>query len=70
MDAPDSLVHHQTLTVQCPMRRHITQLLGFRAKSTVEALSPCGIGQSDATPDSPVPSNFATLTSDAALFTR
>jgi hypothetical protein len=70
MDAPDSPVRHHTLTVQCPVRRYVTQLLGFRAKSTVGALSPCGIRQSSATPDSPVPSDFATLTSTAALFTR
>jgi hypothetical protein len=69
MGAPDSPVHHRTLTVQCLVRRHVTQPLGFGAKSTVGALSPCGTGQSGATPDSPVPSDFAALTSTAALFT-
>jgi hypothetical protein len=59
MGAPDSPVH-----------RHVTQPLGFRAKSTVGALSPCDTGQSGATLDSPVPSDFAALTSDVALFTR
>jgi hypothetical protein len=68
MGAPDSPVRHRTGTVGCPVRRHVTQLLGFGAKSTVGALSPCGIGQSGATPDSPVPSDFAALTSAAALF--
>jgi hypothetical protein len=58
MGAPDS-----------PVRRHVTQLLGFGAKSIVGALSPCGTGQSGATPDSPVPSYFVALTSAAALFT-
>jgi hypothetical protein len=71
MGAPDSPVRHQTGNVRCPVRRHVTQPLGFGAKSTVGALSSCGTGQSDATPDSPVPSDFAALTSAAhcaALF--
>jgi hypothetical protein len=55
MGAPDSPVCHRTNTVSCPVRRHVTQPLGFGAESTVEALSSCGTGQSDATPDSPVP---------------
>jgi hypothetical protein len=37
MGAPDS-----------PVRRHVTQPLGFGAKSTVGALSSCGTGQSGA----------------------
>jgi hypothetical protein len=45
---PNSPVRHRTLTVQCPMRRHVTQLLGFRARATVGTLSSCGIGQSGA----------------------
>jgi hypothetical protein len=65
MGALDSPVHHRTGTVRCPVRRHVTQLLGFGAKSTVGALSACGTGQSGATPDSPVPSDFAALTSTA-----
>jgi hypothetical protein len=68
MGAPESLVRHRIGTVGYPMRRHITQPLGFGAKSTVGALSPCGTGQSGATPNSPVPSGFAALTSAAALF--
>jgi hypothetical protein len=67
MGAPDSLVRHQTGTVHCPVPRHVTQSLGFGAKSTVGALSSCGTGQSGATPDSPVPSDFVPLTSDTAL---
>jgi hypothetical protein len=71
MGAPDSPVRHRTGTVRCPMRRHVTQPLGFGAKSIVGALSPCDTGQSGATPDSLVPSDFAALTSAArcaALF--
>jgi hypothetical protein len=45
MGAPDSPVRHQTLTVQCLVHRSVTQPLGFGAKSTVGALSPCGTGQ-------------------------
>jgi hypothetical protein len=55
MGAPDSPVRHSTDTVPCPVRRHVTQPLGFEAESTVEALSSCGTRQSSATPDSPVP---------------
>jgi hypothetical protein len=54
MGAPDSLVRHRTGPVHCLVRYHVTQLLGFGAKSTVGALYPCGTGQSGATPDSPV----------------
>jgi hypothetical protein len=63
MGAPDNPTHHQTDTVQCPVRRHVTQPLGFGATSTVGALSSCGTGQSGATPDSPVPYDFVALTS-------
>jgi hypothetical protein len=48
MGAPDSPVRHQTGTIPCPVRRYVTQLLGFGAGSTVGALSSCGIGQSGA----------------------
>jgi hypothetical protein len=48
MGAPDSLVRHRTDTVQCLMRRYVTQPLEFGAKSTVGALSSCGTGQSGA----------------------
>jgi hypothetical protein len=58
MGAPDSPVRHRTDTVQCPVRRHVTQPLGFGAKLTIGALSSCGTGQSGATPDSSVPSDF------------
>jgi hypothetical protein len=55
MGAPDSSVCHQTGTVHCPVRCHVTQSLGFRAKSTVGALSSCGTRQFGAAPDSTVP---------------
>jgi hypothetical protein len=29
MGAPDSLVRHRTGTVRCPVRRHVSQPLGF-----------------------------------------
>jgi hypothetical protein len=48
MGAPDSPVRHRTDTVQCPVRRHVTQPLGFGAESIVGALSSCGTGQSGA----------------------
>jgi hypothetical protein len=48
MGAPDSLVRHRTGTVPCPVRHHVTQQLGFRAESTIGALSSCGTGQSGA----------------------
>jgi hypothetical protein len=67
MGASDSPVCHRTGTVPCPVRRHVTQPLGFGAQTTVGVLSSCGTGQSGATPDSPVPSDFATLTSVATL---
>jgi hypothetical protein len=67
MGAPDSPVRQRTCTVRCPLRRHVTQPLGFGAKSTIGALSCCGTGQSGVTPDNPVPSDFAALTSDVAL---
>jgi hypothetical protein len=55
MGAPDSPVRHRTDTVHCPVRRRITQPIGFVAESTVGALSSCGTGQSGATTDCPVP---------------
>jgi hypothetical protein len=62
MGAPDSPVRHRTGTVPCLVCRHVTQPLGFGAGSTIGALSSCGTGLSGATPDSPVPSDFAALT--------
>jgi hypothetical protein len=48
MGAPDSPVRHRKGTVHCPVRRHVTQPIGFRAKTTVGALSSYGTGQSGA----------------------
>jgi hypothetical protein len=48
MGAPDSPVRHRTGTVRCPVRRHVSQPLGFGAGRPLEALSSCGIGQSSA----------------------
>jgi hypothetical protein len=45
MGALDSPVRHRTGPVHCLVRCHVTQPLGFRAKSTVGALSPYGTGQ-------------------------
>jgi hypothetical protein len=69
MGAPDSPVRHRTGTVPCSVRCHVTQPLGFGARSTVGALSSCGTEQSGATPDSPMPSDFAALTSVVTLLT-
>jgi hypothetical protein len=44
MGAPDSPVRHRTGPVHCPVRRYVTQPLGFGAQSTVGALSSCGTG--------------------------
>jgi hypothetical protein len=51
MGAPDSPMRHRTGPVDCPVRRHVTQLLGFGSSWPLEALSSCGTGQSGATPD-------------------
>jgi hypothetical protein len=48
MGAPDNPVRHWTGIVRCPVRRHVTQPLGFGARSTVGVLSSCGTGQSSA----------------------
>jgi hypothetical protein len=56
---------HRTDTVPCPVRRHVTQPLGFGAGRPLEALSSCGTGQSDA---NPVPLWLPALTSVVTLF--
>jgi hypothetical protein len=45
MGALDSPVRNWTDTVPCPVRRHVTQLLGFGVGSTVGALSSSCTGQ-------------------------
>jgi hypothetical protein len=46
---------HRTGTVRCRVHRHVTQPLGFEARSTAGALSSGGTGQFGATLDSPMP---------------
>jgi hypothetical protein len=58
MGAPDSLVRHRTTIVHCLVRATSAQPLGFRAGRPLEPLSSCCTGQSGATQDSPVPSDF------------
>jgi hypothetical protein len=62
MGAPDSLVRHRTDTIGCPVRRHVTQLLGFGSSRSLEALSSCGTGQSGGTPDRSYSLSGASLT--------
>jgi hypothetical protein len=58
MGASDSPVAHQTVTVHCPVRATLARPLGFGAVDRWSALSSCCTGQSGATPDSPVTSDF------------
>jgi hypothetical protein len=51
MGAPDSPVRHRTGPVDCPVRRYVTQPLGFGSSRPLEALSSCGTKQSGATLD-------------------
>jgi hypothetical protein len=60
---------HRTVTVHCPVRATSAQPLGFRAVDRWRRLSSSCTGQSGATPDSLVTSNFCALTSAVALFT-
>jgi hypothetical protein len=63
MGALDSPMRHRTVTVPCLVRTTSAQPLGFRAVDRWRRLSSSCIGQSGATPDSPVLSDFC-----AALF--
>jgi hypothetical protein len=67
MGAPDSLVRHRTTTLHCPVRATSAQPLRFRAGRLLEPLSSCCTRQSGAALDSPMPSDFAALTSAAVL---
>jgi hypothetical protein len=51
MGAPDSLVRHRIGPIHCPMRRHVTQPLGFRSSRSLASLSSSGTGQFGVTPD-------------------
>jgi hypothetical protein len=46
MGAPDSSVRHRTGPVHCPVRRHVTQPLGFESSRPLAPLSSSGTGQS------------------------
>jgi hypothetical protein len=58
MGAPDNPVRHRTVTVHCPVCATSARLLGFGAVDCWRRLSFCSTGQSGATPDSPVTSDF------------
>jgi hypothetical protein len=63
MGAPDSPVVHQSVIVHCPVRATSACPLGFGAVDHWCPLSFCCTGQSGATPDGPVTSDFCALTS-------
>jgi hypothetical protein len=69
MGAPDSPLRHRIATVHCTVRATSAQPLGFLAVDHWRRMSSSCTGQSGATPDSPVPSDFCALTSAEALFT-
>jgi hypothetical protein len=58
-------VRHQTGTVGYPVRRHVTQPLGFGSSQPLAPLSSCGTGQSGATPDTVLYAMTSVLTSAA-----
>jgi hypothetical protein len=64
MGALDSPVCHRTATVHCPVHATSAQPLGFGDGRPLEPLSSCCTGQSGATPDSSVLSDFCALTSN------
>jgi hypothetical protein len=68
MDTPNSSVAHRTVTVHCPVHTMSARHLGFGAVDRWSGLSFCCIGQSGATPDSPVTFDFCALTSAVVLF--
>jgi hypothetical protein len=61
---------HRTVTVHCSVHAMSVRLLGFGAVDRWSVLSSCCTGQSGATPDSPMTSDFCALTSAVALFIR
>jgi hypothetical protein len=68
MGAPDSLVAYRTVTVYGPVRVTSARSLGFGLVDHWSRLSFCCTGQSSATSDSPVTSDFCALTSVSVLF--
>jgi hypothetical protein len=63
MSTPDSPVTHQTVIVHCPVHAMSARPLGFGAVDRWSPLSFCCTGQSGATSDSSVTSDFCALTS-------
>jgi hypothetical protein len=59
---------HWTTTVHCPVRATSAHPLVFGAVDRWSVLSSCCTGQSGATPDSPMTSDFCALTPVVALF--
>jgi hypothetical protein len=51
MGAADSPVRHRIGLVHSPVRRHVTQPLGFGSSRSLAPLSSCGTGHFGATPD-------------------
>jgi hypothetical protein len=62
MGVPDSPVCHRTGTVGCPVRRHVTQPLGFGSSPPLAQLTSHGTGQFGATPDNSCSLSGAPLT--------
>jgi hypothetical protein len=69
MGVLDSPVRHRTVIVHCPMCSTSACPLGFGAVDRWNVLSSCCTGQSGATSNSPVTSDFCALTSATTLFT-
>jgi hypothetical protein len=65
MSTPDSPVVYRTLHCSLSGACHISQPLGFGAVDRWSPLSSCGTRQFGGTPDSPVRSDFAVLTSNS-----
>jgi hypothetical protein len=61
-------VVHQTVTVNCLVRATSMRSLGFGVVHRWSPLSFCCTGQSGATPDSPVTSDFCPLTSACTVW--
>jgi hypothetical protein len=64
MGTPDSPVVHRTWHCSLSGACHVSRPLGFGALDRCSPLSSCDTGQFGGTPNSPVCSDFAALTSD------
>jgi hypothetical protein len=69
MGAPDSPMRHRTGPVDCPVRCHVTQPLGFGSSRLLASLYSCGTGQFGAAPDRSCSLFGAPLTLRALFFT-